>query len=168
LNTPSQRSLWFFLNRCVTFPLLRQKLWHRIPYLMNRSFWSFVMTYGTEILSSISKPKLFGLIFLVQIIIVSGIKPVNTLSSVIPFTTMVLIPYFYDVSPTMKLRKIGIIVTLEHVAVICLGMLLPKRSYKLVIFGLHCLRITLMSSINSMLVKPTTIRFNLTLLLFTL
>jgi hypothetical protein len=39
-------------------------------------------------------------------------------------------------------------VTLEHVAVICLGMPLPKISYEMVISGLHCLRIALLSSKN--------------------
>jgi hypothetical protein len=87
---------------------------------------------------------------------------------VIPFTSMVLIPYFDDVSPTMKLRKLLMIVTMEHVVVMCLCMPLPKISYDLVIYGLHCLRITLLSSRNATLVKPTTIRSDLTLILFTL
>jgi hypothetical protein len=50
--------------------------------------------------------QIFGLIFLVQIVVVSSIKPVNKLSLVIPFTVVVLIPYFDDVSPMMKLRNI--------------------------------------------------------------
>jgi hypothetical protein len=81
----------------VTFPLLKQKLWQRIPFLMSLSFLLFLMTYGMEILSFISKPKIYGLIFVVWIIIVFGIKPINTLSLVILFTVVVLIPYFYDV-----------------------------------------------------------------------
>jgi hypothetical protein len=57
---------------------------------------------------------------------------------------------------------------LEHVVVTCLGMLLPRRSYELGIFGLLYSMIVLLLSKNAMLAKPTTTKYDHTLLLYTL
>jgi hypothetical protein len=57
---------------------------------------------------------------------------------------------------------------LEHVVGTCLGMLLPRRSYELGIFGLIYSTIVLSLSKNAMLSKPTTTNYDHTLLLYTL
>jgi hypothetical protein len=57
---------------------------------------------------------------------------------------------------------------LEHVVVTCLGMLLPKRSYELGIFGLLYSKIVLSLSKNATLAKHTTTKYDHTLLLYTL
>jgi hypothetical protein len=111
------------------------------------------MMYGMEISLSISRLKLSGPTSLVQIAVAYSIKLDNTSFSVIPFIIAVLTTFFDDVSLMMKLRKLSITVTLEHVAVICLGMPLPKRYYERVIYGLLCLRTASLLLRNAMLSK---------------
>jgi hypothetical protein len=48
---------------------------------------------------------------------------------------------------------------LEHVLVICMGMLLPRRSYEQSIFGLLYLMAASSPFKNSMLAKPIIIRY---------
>jgi hypothetical protein len=57
---------------------------------------------------------------------------------------------------------------LEHVVVICLGMLLPRRSYMQDIFGLPYSTTALMSFRSAMPARPTITKFGQILLLFIL
>jgi hypothetical protein len=56
----------------------------------------------------------------------------------------------------------------KHVVVICLGMLLPRRSYAQGIFGLLCLTTALLPFRNAMPARPTIRKFGHILLLFIL
>jgi hypothetical protein len=57
-------------------------------------------------------------------------------------------------------------VILEHVVVICLGMLLPRRSYAQDIFGLPCPMTALLPFRSAMPARPTIRKFGCILLLF--
>jgi hypothetical protein len=56
----------------------------------------------------------------------------------------------------------------EHVVVMCLGMLLPRRSYVQGIFGLLCLTNVSLSFRNAMLARPIIRRYDHIPLIFTL
>jgi hypothetical protein len=126
------------------------------------------MAFGTEISSYISKPRVSSPICLALTTVNYATKRVSILSSVILFIIVGLTPFFDAASHLTKPRKPSMTAILEPMVVTCLGMLLPRRSYKQGIFGLLYSMIVSLPSKNSMLSIPTTIKYDHTLLLYTL
>jgi hypothetical protein len=93
------------------------------------------MTFGMEISSYISRPRIFDLIRLAMTTIEYAAKPVSILSLVILFIVVGLTPFFDTASRLTKPKKPSTTVILELVVVTSLGMVLPRRSYEQGIFG---------------------------------
>ena len=86
--------------------------------------------------SSISRHKGFNLLYPVTIAVVSVTMQNTTSSWMILCIDVVSIPFFGDALPMMTMNKCWMISTLEHVVVIYLGWLQPRKSFALDISGL--------------------------------
>ena len=92
-----------------------------------------------DIFSFISRHKGFILLYPVTITIISVTMQNTTSSWMTPCIDMGSIPFLGDASPMRKMNMCWMIATLEHVAVIYLGWLQPRKSFALAISGLQYL-----------------------------
>ena len=93
-----------------------------------------------EIFSFISKHKDFSQIYPLMIAAISVTTQNTTSSWMTLCIDVVSIPFFDDALPTRKMNKCWMIATLEHVAVIYLGWLQPRKSFTLAISSLKSLK----------------------------
>ena len=106
-----------------------------------------------DICSFISKHKDFSQIYPMTIATVSVTTQNTTSSWMTLCIDVVSIPFSSDALPTRKLNKFWMISPLEHVAVIYLGWLQPKKSFTLAISSLQSLNIVMRLLRNSHLVN---------------
>ena len=102
--------------------------------------WSALPIHSMEIHLFISKHNDFSHIYPMRIVIVSVTTWNTTSSWMIPCTGVGLIIFSSDASPMTSLNMCWMIATLEHVAVIYLGWLQPRKSFALAISRLLSLK----------------------------
>ena len=96
-----------------------------------------------EVCSFISRHKDFIPLYPVTNAAISVTTQNTTSSWMTLCIDVVSIPFSSDASPMRKLNKFWMIATLEHMAVIYLGWLQPRKSFMLAIFGLQYLNIVM-------------------------
>ena len=89
-----------------------------------------------EVCWFISRPSVFSHIYLTMIVAASITTWSTTFSWMIPCIDMGLTPFSDDASLMRRLNTCWMIATLEHVEVIYLGWLQPRKSFTLAISGL--------------------------------
>ena len=116
--------------------MLRRNLSWLIHSWMNSCSWLALLILGMDIFLFISKHNDFSCIFPMTITAVSVTMRNTTSFWMIPFIDVGLNLFSDDASPMRRLNMCWMIATLEHVAVIYLGWLHPRKSFKLAISGL--------------------------------
>ena len=121
-----------------------------------------------DIFSFIFLHKDFSQLYPVMIVIISVTMQNTTSSWMTLCIDVVSILFSDDALPMRKLKKCWMIATLEHVEVIYLGWLQPKKSFVLAIFGLLSSKIVMRLLRNSHLVNTFILKSAPILLRYTL
>ena len=149
--------LWDLLcELCVCLQIYMLKFNNLSPVIhfwMNSYSWLALFILGIDICWFISKHSDFSNIYLAMIGIVF-VTTWNTISSwMIPCIDVGLTLFFDNASPMRRLNMCWMIANLEHVAVIYLRWLHPRKSFTLAIYGLMSSKNVMRLLINAHLVN---------------